>query len=183
MNQQNELLQNKDTKLFLKQLVVEYQEELEKLNSMWKIKNKDDWDQIYKKFLEADMVFVAYEIFENRKRAKFLEKAIKRIYFKLQLAEGKLKANNARDEWEKKYNHAKFEVMINDVIRTLLNPPSMRGNISCPFHEDKQPSFHVYKNSNTFYCFSCNECGSPIDFIMKYNQCDFKQAIEILSSF
>ena len=38
-----------------------------------------------------------------------------------------------------------------------------RGNISCPFHTDAKPSFHLYENTNSFYCFSCKKSGSTID--------------------
>lgn len=38
-----------------------------------------------------------------------------------------------------------------------------RGNISCPFHQDAKPSFHLYENTNSFYCFSCKKSGTPID--------------------
>ena len=37
---------------------------------------------------------------------------------------------------------------------------------SCPFHQEKTPSFKVYDES--FYCFGCSENGTVIDFVMKY---------------
>ncbi len=43
------------------------------------------------------------------------------------------------------------------------------GNYVCPLgiHSDSTPSFHIYPDTNTFYCFGCKSTGSPIDFVMK----------------
>ncbi len=42
------------------------------------------------------------------------------------------------------------------------------GMAKCPFHKDKKPSFKVYRDTNTWCCFSANceaETGDVIDFI------------------
>jgi replicative DNA helicase len=36
---------------------------------------------------------------------------------------------------------------------------------SCPFHDEKTPSFHVYPNQ-TFHCFGCGANGTVIDYVM-----------------
>lgn len=46
---------------------------------------------------------------------------------------------------------------------------STRGNISCPFHDDKSPSFRIYDNTNTYHCFSCGDSGTPVNFVANYN--------------
>lgn len=35
----------------------------------------------------------------------------------------------------------------------------------CPIHNDSTPSFKVYKNTNTFYCFGCGVAGGPKDLV------------------
>lgn len=50
----------------------------------------------------------------------------------------------------------------------------------CPFHNEKTPSF-VVSDDGFFYCFGCKESGDVISFVMKYESCDFGQAIEILA--
>lgn len=51
----------------------------------------------------------------------------------------------------------------------------------CPFHNEKTPSFTVSEDEGFYYCFGCKESGDVISFIMKYESCDFADAIEILA--
>lgn len=37
----------------------------------------------------------------------------------------------------------------------------------CPFHEDEQPSFAVFPETRSFYCFGCNAGGDVIDFVRR----------------
>lgn len=52
--------------------------------------------------------------------------------------------------------------------------------MSCPSHQDKTPSMKIDPEHQSFYCFSCNEGGDVIAFVMKINGCDFKEALRIL---
>ena len=52
----------------------------------------------------------------------------------------------------------------------------------CPFHNEKTPSFSVSPDKNLFYCFGCKEGGSTIDFLMKIENIDFMEALEILAA-
>lgn len=49
---------------------------------------------------------------------------------------------------------------------------------SCPFHDDRTPSFSV--RDNKFKCFSCGEYGDAIDFVMQLNHVPFNKALDIL---
>ena len=51
----------------------------------------------------------------------------------------------------------------------------------CPFHNEKTPSFTVNEDEGFFYCFGCKESGDVISFIMKYESCDFAEAVKILA--
>ena len=35
----------------------------------------------------------------------------------------------------------------------------------CPFHSERTPSFHVYPNTQSYYCFGCGAGGDAITFI------------------
>ena len=51
----------------------------------------------------------------------------------------------------------------------------------CPFHNEKTPSFSVIPGKNMFYCFGCGAGGSAITFLMKYNNCTFREALQDLA--
>ncbi len=51
----------------------------------------------------------------------------------------------------------------------------------CPFHQEKTPSFTIYLNSNTFYCFGCQTFGDSISFIQKTKNLSFPEAVRLLS--
>lgn len=48
----------------------------------------------------------------------------------------------------------------------------------CPFHEERTPSFTIYKESNSYFCFGCGAGGTVIDFYMQLHDVDFKTAIK-----
>ena len=50
----------------------------------------------------------------------------------------------------------------------------------CPFHMEKTPSLSIKEDGQFFKCFGCGESGNVIGFIMKYENVDFLQAVEIL---
>jgi hypothetical protein len=50
----------------------------------------------------------------------------------------------------------------------------------CPFHEEKNSSFFIFTNTNTFHCFGCQAHGDVITFIEKTKNLDFKGALEFL---
>ena len=59
--------------------------------------------------------------------------------------------------------------------------PNRKGFICCPFHNEKTPSFKVYKGNGGYHCFGCGEHGSVIDFVMRYFDLSFKEAIKKLN--
>lgn len=50
----------------------------------------------------------------------------------------------------------------------------------CPFHQERDPSFTVWPGDGGWYCFGCGKGGDVIDFVMKIENVDFKEACEIL---
>lgn len=52
---------------------------------------------------------------------------------------------------------------------------------ACPFHLDKTPSFSVTPSKQMYYCYSCNNGGSVINFIMKTENLSFVDAIYFLA--
>lgn len=50
----------------------------------------------------------------------------------------------------------------------------------CPFHNEKTPSFTVYPDSQSFYCYGCGVGGEVISFIRKAENLDFTEAVRFL---
>ena len=51
----------------------------------------------------------------------------------------------------------------------------------CPFHSEKTPSFTVYPQDNSFYCFGCGIGGNAVTFIRQIEHLDYPDAIEFLA--
>ena len=51
---------------------------------------------------------------------------------------------------------------------------------SCFMHEDRTPSLTIYNDH--WYCYSCNQGGSILDFVMAYEKCDLKTAADKLDA-
>ena len=49
----------------------------------------------------------------------------------------------------------------------------------CPFHNEKTPSFVVYPDTQSFYCFGCGAAGDVINFVRKYNNLSYVEAARI----
>ena len=52
----------------------------------------------------------------------------------------------------------------------------------CPFHSEKTPSFCVYVDTNSFYCFGCGLGGDVISFVMLMEKMQYKEAVEFLAN-
>ena len=53
----------------------------------------------------------------------------------------------------------------------------------CPFHNEDTPSFMVDTEYNTFHCFGCGAHGDIINFVMRYDNISFSEALEKLSKY
>ena len=52
----------------------------------------------------------------------------------------------------------------------------------CPFHSEKTPSFVVYHETQSFYCFGCGAGGDVITFVRKINTLGYVEAVKSLAS-
>lgn len=79
------------------------------------------------------------------------------------------------------------EVLIRNDIESLIGSyvslkragSNLKG--LCPFHSEKTPSFMVYPQDNSFYCFGCGIGGNAITFIRQIEHLDYPDAIEFLA--
>ncbi|MBQ8340779.1 MAG: DNA primase [Clostridia bacterium] len=64
---------------------------------------------------------------------------------------------------------------------TLKRAGSNRNGL-CPFHGEKTPSFTVFPNTKSFYCFGCGAGGDVITFIQKMENLDYVGSLEFLAT-
>ena len=50
----------------------------------------------------------------------------------------------------------------------------------CPFHNEKTPSFTVYPETQSYYCFGCGAGGEAVNFICDVEHLDFTEAVRFL---
>ena len=51
----------------------------------------------------------------------------------------------------------------------------------CPFHNEKTPSFNIYPENGSFFCFGCNTGGDVITFVMRSENLDYIEAVRFLA--
>ena len=51
----------------------------------------------------------------------------------------------------------------------------------CPFHLEKTPSFVVYEDTQSFYCYGCGAGGDVITFIMRIENLEYLEALKLLA--
>ncbi len=51
----------------------------------------------------------------------------------------------------------------------------------CPFHQESSPSFCIYPDSNSYYCFGCQAAGNVISYVMQTDGIGFPEAVELLA--
>lgn len=78
-------------------------------------------------------------------------------------------------------NDVKSKLDIVDVIGAYINLQKAGINHKgiCPFHQDSHPSMMVSKTRQTYHCFVCGEHGDVLDFLQKYNQMTFTEALRL----
>jgi DNA primase len=74
----------------------------------------------------------------------------------------------------------------NDVVEVISEYVSLKKSGRnfmglCPFHREKTPSFCVSMDKQIYKCFGCSEGGNVISFVMKLENLDFWESIELLA--
>ena len=77
--------------------------------------------------------------------------------------------------------NVKSKLDIVDVIGSYITLTKAGINYKgiCPFHNDSHPSMMVSKTRQTYHCFVCGEHGDVLDFLKKYNQITFPEALRM----
>ncbi len=77
----------------------------------------------------------------------------------------------------------KDQINIIDVVGRVVPLKRAGSNYKgvCPFHNEKTPSFVVSEQKQIFTCFGCGATGDAIEFVKRYYNLDFSEAIEKLA--
>lgn len=55
-------------------------------------------------------------------------------------------------------------------------------SVLCPFHDDTKPSLKVTPETRGFHCFGCGAKGNILDFVRYMEDCNLREAAEILAN-
>ncbi len=79
----------------------------------------------------------------------------------------------------------KDRINIEDYISRNLQLKRTGSNIVglCPFHSEKTPSFTVFPDTQSFYCFGCGAGGDIISYVMRTENLDYLEAVRLLAEY
>lgn len=77
----------------------------------------------------------------------------------------------------------KYKTDIEDIISTYVTLKRRGSTLVglCPFHNEKTPSFTVYPDTQSFYCFGCGAGGDAVGFIRRIENLDYIDAVKFLA--
>ncbi len=72
---------------------------------------------------------------------------------------------------------------IADVIGTYVTLKRAGSNMTglCPFHNEKTPSFVVFRATQSFYCFGCAAAGDVVTFIRRIENLEYVDSLRFLA--
>ena len=76
--------------------------------------------------------------------------------------------------------------MANDIVDYASSFMSLKKSgksymACCPFHNEKTPSFHIDRDKQLFHCFGCGASGNFVQFVMRMEGLDYRDAIRFLA--
>lgn len=77
----------------------------------------------------------------------------------------------------------KYKNPIEEVVSPYVNLRRTGRNLNglCPFHNEKTPSFTVYPDTSSYYCFGCGAGGDAFTFVRKIENLDYVEAVKRLA--
>ncbi len=87
------------------------------------------------------------------------------------------------DSWDEAKNLIKERADLVEIIgqHVDLKRSGFRYLGSCPFHQEKTPSFTVHPEQQFYHCFGCKASGDVFSFMMEYHHMDFPEALKTLA--
>lgn len=84
---------------------------------------------------------------------------------------------------EEVINEIKYRNDIETVMAPYVSLKRRGKNLVglCPFHNEKTPSFTVYPENGSFYCFGCGVGGDVFSFVKLIENLDYIEAVKLLA--
>ena len=73
----------------------------------------------------------------------------------------------------------KSDISLLRLVESQGYQPKRQGKdyaLNCPFHDDDTPSLIISPKTNLYHCFGCGAAGSVIDWVMKTQNLNFREA-------
>jgi DNA primase len=86
------------------------------------------------------------------------------------------------DRFRGEIDDLKSRIPIEKLVASYVELHTSGGRFlaRCPFHVDRRPSFVVFPETRSFYCFGCREHGDALNFLMKVENLSFGEAVKAL---
>lgn len=173
----NQLMEDSEIVAFLKAAILAKAERYDLLLKMRDSCSENFIDELLSGCLTENDLCRIFQRYEADEEIKTVERDLRNMSFSLNHFKH---GNQQLTDWDKAYEHATQHVKIEDVVRLLTGEENFNRNTKCCFHEDGHASLKVYIKDNFFVCFGCGARGSPIDFVMKYKNCSFREAVLLI---
>lgn len=72
-----------------------------------------------------------------------------------------------------------IEEVISNYVELKRSGRTLRG--LCPFHNEKTPSFFVYPETSSYYCFGCGAGGDVVTFVRSIENLDYVDSVKFLA--
>ncbi len=74
----------------------------------------------------------------------------------------------------------------NDIVSVMQSYVELKRagstySCRCPFHSERTPSFHVYPDTQSYYCFGCGAGGDVVTFIRQIENLDYMESVRFLA--
>lgn len=161
-----------EKRLLIKNIIKSFRKKVDKLANLGRLDNFSYWFWYY----AIPKYFLANKIVE-------IDKHLKRLLYQQQLISSKSNLKPSQIDWTELKQRAK-NIPLEEIALPHLEKVKRIGNrivACCPFHDDEHPSFNIYLNTNSYFCFSCNSSGDSISFKMKIDGLSFREAIRSLA--
>ena len=142
--------------------------EIKSALSMVPQKNQWFYDIVFEKLEIPKLLEIENHIFLLKRQLALSNNSVKNHF-------------NRREDFQEMIAIAKSKPLSELARDKLELKPSGKNFVAlCPFHNEKTPSCYFYTETNTFYCFGCNEKGDVIKFVMLLYGIGFVEAVKML---